>query len=88
MTLEALLIIGALSGGQEAQNKTIDAYARYSGINQMIDDYGKKNPTLSFVVGSIILAKEQRMYYKIWGPFHHSVDYKETSQMLWFKKEF
>lgn len=88
--LEVLLLAGALSGGPEVQSKTLDAYARYSGINTIIEDFGNKNPTVAFLVGSVGLIRSKKLYYGIRGPFYHELyaDGNGVAQTIWLKVNF
>ncbi len=84
--LEALLILACLNPSNDSCGKTTEAYGSQTGLNKIIEDYGKKNPTISFVVGSIGLARSKHLYYQVIGPFYHDVN--TESQTLWFKKDF
>lgn len=87
--LETLLILACLSGNERSCLTSGEAYQRYSGLDKVIEQFGQKNPTLSFVVGSIGVAKEKKLYYSVYGPIYHEIDMSSgTKNVAWFRKEF
>lgn len=90
MIVEGLLVLACLTPNGDSCGKTTEAYTRYYGLDAIIQEYGDKYPTASFIVGAVGLAREKRLYYKIYGPWHHNMQVEGggVSQMLWFKKDF
>lgn len=88
--IEALLILACLSPNGDSCGKTTQAYGKQSGLEKMLEDFGNDNPEVAFIIGSVGLAKEKRLYYQIYGSFYHNlqVENYDFTQTLWFKKEF
>lgn len=88
--IEILLALACLSPNNNSCGKTIEAYGRQSGLEKMIQTYGTEHPDIAFLVGSVGLYKERRLYYEIYGPWFHTIesDNNTMKNTLAFKKDF
>ena len=88
--LETLLIVACLGGTGNSCLQSGDAYQKYSGIQKIVDKYGKDHPLLAQTVGAVGLFKERKIYFQAKGPWFYEarLNGSDLTDIAWFKYEF
>lgn len=88
--MEIILVLGCLFGNVNSCTTGGTAYFQYTGINKMVDEYGKKNLTLSYIVTIVAVANEQRIVAPLIRHKLHAVDLelKPDLALLTYKTGF
>lgn len=84
--LELLLVAGCAFGNSEGCTTSAQAYGRYSGIEQKLQEYGDKHQGLSYALAIAGAAKEQRVAFPIVYNFYASAD--REKYMILYKREY
>ena len=88
--LETLLLVSCLSGTSNSCMTSGEAYTKYSGIDVIVDQYGKEHPLMAQTIGAIGLFKERKVYFKLQGPWFYEakLNGNDLTDIAWWKKDF
>lgn len=81
MYLEFLLITSCYFSNLQACTTSAQAYYQFSGIDKMVNEFGAKNLSLTYIVTAAGVFKEQKVIIPFINSSNNSIDLQITPKL-------